>query len=101
MRKRALNVFAILILMSAAAAAQTPAQPAQPNMEGYWNNQAGSAPWDIEPHPAAFQVRAGQGVIVDTPDHKIPYKPEALARRSDLLDNHIFAEPQGHFAPSG
>ena len=95
MRKHAFIVPVILLLMSAGAAAQTP------NMEGYWNNQAGSAPWDIEPHPAAFQVPPGPGVIVDTPDRKIPYKPEALAKRNDLRDNHIFDDPQGHCAPSG
>ncbi len=95
MRKQAFTLAAILLSMSVAAAAQTP------NMEGYWNNQAGSAPWDIEPHAAAFQVPAGQGVIVDTPDHKIPYKPEALAKRNDLRDHHIFDDPQGHCAPSG
>ncbi len=51
MRKQAFTVAAILLLMSVAAAAQTP------NMEGYWNNQAGSAPWDIEPHTAALRFR--------------------------------------------
>src|SRR5436309_15243205 len=95
MRKQAFTAAAILLLMSVAAAAQTP------NMEGYWNNQSGSAPWDIEPHPAAFQTPAGDGVIIDTPDRKIPYKPEALAKRNDLRDNHIFDDPQGHCAPSG
>jgi hypothetical protein len=73
----------------------------KPKLEGYWNNQAGSAPWDIEPHPAQFQIPAGEGIIVDTPDRKIPYKPEALLKRNDLRDNHSFDDPQGHCAPSG
>jgi hypothetical protein len=73
----------------------------KPNLEGFWNNQAGSAPWDIEPHPAAFQIPPGEGIIVDTPNRKIPYKPEALEKRNDLRDHHIFDDPQGHCAPSG
>jgi len=73
----------------------------KPSLEGFWNNQAGSAPWDIEPHPAAFTVPAGTGIIVEPSDKKIPYKPEALAKRNDLRDNHIFDDPQGHCAPSG
>jgi hypothetical protein len=73
----------------------------KPNLEGFWNNQAGPAPWDIEPHPAEFSVPAGNGVIVDPADRKIPYKPEALAKRNDLRDHHIFDDPQGHCAPSG
>ena len=73
----------------------------KPNLQGYWNNQAGSAPWDIEPHPAQFQIPAGEGIIVDTPDRKIPYKPEALLKRNDMRDNHSFSDPQGHCAPSG
>lgn len=61
----------------------------------------GRRPWDIEPHPASFQIPAGQGVIIDTPDRKIPYRPEALEKRNDLRDNHSFDDPQGHCAPSG
>jgi hypothetical protein len=73
----------------------------KPNMEGFWNNAAGSAPWDIEPHPNAFQIPGGPGIITDTPDKKIPYKPELLAKRNDVRDNHIYDDPQGHCAPSG
>src|SRR3954470_8973579 len=56
----------------------------KPNLQGYWNNQAGAAPWDIEPHPASFQVPAGDGVIVDPADRRIPYQPAALQKRNRL-----------------
>jgi hypothetical protein len=96
---------AALLIFSTAVCAQT-YQPkltadGKPDLEGFWNPQGGSAPWDIEPHAAAFTIPAGTGVITDTPDKKIPYKPEALAKRNDLRDNHIFDDPQGHCAPSG
>jgi hypothetical protein len=93
----------MLTLLLVQAPAYTPKLTAdgKPNLEGFWNNQAGSAPWDIEPHPAAFQIPPGEGIIVDPPDRKIPYKPEALAKRNDLRDHHSFEDPQGHCAPSG
>jgi hypothetical protein len=46
-----------------------------------------SANGDIEPHAASWGVRAGQGIIVDPADGKIPYKPEALARRQANYKN--------------
>jgi len=95
-------IFTIL-LMAAQAQPYTPrlTRDGKPSLEGFWNNQAGSAPWDIEPHPAAFQVPGGTGIITNPADHKIPYKPDALAKRNDLRDNHSFDDPQGHCAPSG
>ena len=80
----------------AAAPAQAPAQgrgaapagPAlprtadgHPDFSGIWQVLDDSANGDIEPHAASWGVRAGQGIIVDPPDGKIPYKPEALAKR--------------------
>jgi hypothetical protein len=46
-----------------------------------------SANGDIEPHAASWGVRAGQGIIVDPADGKIPYRPEALARRQANFKN--------------
>jgi len=77
---------------AAAAPAQgrgaAPAGPAiprtaegKPDFSGIWQVLDDSANGDIEPHAASWGVRAGQGIIVDTPDGKIPYKPEALAKR--------------------
>jgi hypothetical protein len=87
---------------AAGSGANPPRTPeGKPNLQGYWNNQAGAAPWDIEPHPASFQVPAGDGVIVEPADRRIPYQPAALARRNQLRDNFAFEDPQAHCAPSG
>ena len=87
---------------AAASGAKPPRTPdGKPNLQGYWNNAAGAAPWDIEPHPASFQVPAGDGVIVDPSDRKIPYQPWALERRNELRDKYAFEDPQAHCAPSG
>jgi len=95
--------FLVFALIGVQAQTFTPklAADGKPSLEGYWNNAAGSAPWDIEPHPDSFSVPAGPGIIIDPADKKIPYKPEALAKRNDLRDHHIFDDPQGHCAPSG
>jgi hypothetical protein len=51
---------------------------------------------------AAFGFGGGGGNrIVDPPDGKIPYKPEARAKQQDLLQNHMAQEPELHCYQSG
>ncbi len=70
---------------------QAPALPrtadGHPDFSGIWQVLDDSANGDIEPHAASWGVRAGQGIIVDPADGKIPYKPEALARRQANYKN--------------
>jgi hypothetical protein len=51
-----------------------------PDLQGVWQarNQAN---WNLQDHPAAYNLPAGFGVIVDPADGTIPYRPEALERR--------------------
>jgi hypothetical protein len=72
----------------------------RPDLRGYWRAQHNGAAYDIEPNPGGFAVPATKGIIVDTPDKKIPYRPEALARRDELRKDG-FLDPQAHCAPSG
>jgi hypothetical protein len=58
-----------------------------PDFSGVWQVLDDSANGDIEPHAASWGVRAGQGIIVDPADGKIPYKPDALARRQANYKN--------------
>ena len=67
--------------------AATPFLPARlkedgktPDFRGIWQAR-GTAYVNIEGHAAVNAVRASTSIIVDPPDGKIPYKPEALARR--------------------
>jgi hypothetical protein len=104
MKTRILAATAALLFVSTLATAQYKPKTTvdgKPSMEGFWDNQAGAAPWDIEPHKGDQTMPPGDGIIIDTPDKKIPYKPEALAKRNDLRDHHIYDDPQGHCAPSG
>src|SRR5579884_2458137 len=48
-----------------------------------------------------FGVPAGKGVVVDPPDGKIPYQPWALAKRNDVVEHHMFDDPQAHCWLSG
>src|SRR5215470_12508550 len=53
----------------------------KPDLSGVWQVLDNSIDGNVEPHAASFGVRAGQGVIIDPPDGKIPYLPAALAKR--------------------
>jgi hypothetical protein len=51
---------------------------------------------------AGFGGFAGAGNrIIDPPDGKIPYKPEARAKQQDILNNHMADEPELHCYESG
>jgi hypothetical protein len=96
-----------------------------PDMQGFWNPPAIT---DIEPAPArggrgggpargggapggppggggaiaGFGGFAGAGNrIIDPPDGKIPYKPEARARQQDIIEHHMADEPELHCYQSG
>lgn len=72
----------------------------RPDFRGYWRAQHNGAAYDVEPGPGGFAIPPTKGVIIDTPDKKIPYRPEALARRDELRKDG-FLDPQAHCAPSG
>ena len=96
-------VIAVTAILGAALlplVAQTPAnafRPArtpdgQPNLMGIWQAMS-TAHYDLEPHAASMGVPAGVGVIVDPADGKIPYRPEALAKRNENLRNRAKLDP--------
>jgi hypothetical protein len=81
----------------APALAQTPARPAYvaprapdskaPDLSGIWQVLDNSIDGSLEPHEASRGIRAGVGVVIDPADGKIPYKPEALAKRQENFRN--------------
>jgi len=70
-----------------AAAAIPRTADGKPDLSGVWQVLDNSINENVEPHAASFGVRAGQGVIVDPPDGKIPYLPNALAKRQQNYKN--------------
>src|SRR5215471_4037161 len=74
----------------------------KPDMQGYWETRNFFTAFDLETHEKAeFGVPAGRGVIVDPPDGKIPYQPWAAAKKKDLVEHHMFEDPQAHCYLSG
>ena len=74
----------------------------KPDMQGYWQTRNFFTAFDLETHERAeFGVPAGKGVIVDPPDGKIPYQPWAAAKKKDLVEHHLFEDPQAHCYLSG
>ncbi|MBV8732122.1 MAG: hypothetical protein JO336_20130, partial [Acidobacteriia bacterium] len=74
----------------------------KPDMQGYWQTANFFTAFDLETHEKAeFGVPAGKGVIVDPPDGKIPYQPWALAKKKELMEHHMFEDPQAHCYLSG
>jgi hypothetical protein len=85
-----------------------PAGPVQrladgkPDMQGIWDAGNFGAAYDVEDHPVAeFEIPAGKGIIVDPPNGKIPYQPWAAAHKQDLLEHHMFGDPEAHCTVSG
>ena len=82
-----------LVAQTPAPAFRAPRTPdGQPNLMGIWQVMS-SAHYDIEPHAASLGVPAGTGVIVDPADGKIPYRPEALAKRNENFRNRAKLDP--------
>jgi hypothetical protein len=50
---------------------------------------------------AGFGRGGGGNRIIDPPDGKIPYKPEARAKQQDILQHHMADEPELHCYQSG
>jgi hypothetical protein len=63
-----------------------------PDLQGIWQVRNSSAAFDLEDHGGALGIPAGRSVIVDPPDGKIPYKPEALAKRQENFKNRETAD---------
>jgi hypothetical protein len=67
-------------------------------MQGYWERAFTSQ--DIEEHGAdGLNVQPGPSLVIDTPDHKIPYQPWALEFRKGIVDR--FISPLASCLPPG
>src|SRR5580658_693436 len=75
---------------------------AKPDMQGYWETANFFTAFDLETREKEqYGIPAGKGVIVDPPDGKIPYQPWALEKKKDLMEHHLFEDPQAHCYLSG
>jgi hypothetical protein len=67
------------------------ARPAKPDLQGIW--EVRKTPAALEAHSADDGIRAGESVIVDPPDGKIPYQPWAAAKRQENYKSRAQADP--------
>src|SRR5437762_3305301 len=75
-------------VLAAPASSQSTYKPGRtadghPDLTGIWETR-GTANWNLEGHAGSPGVPASKSVIVDPPDGKIPYKPEARAKRNAM-----------------
>jgi len=103
---------AVALTMVAVSGQTRPAAPAgaaarlsrmpdgKPNLNGIWQ-AVNSANWDLEDHDArrgpvvalgaSFSVPPGMGIVEGG---KIPYRPEALARKKENQENWLARDPE-------
>jgi hypothetical protein len=92
---RTLIAFSILILSASAQqkSYRAPRTPdGKPDLQGIWEAHA-TADANLEAHSAALGIRAGEGVIVDPPDGRIPYQPAARAIQKENFSKRAMADP--------
>jgi hypothetical protein len=64
----------------------------KPNLQGIW--EARSTAWgSVEAHGGSEGIRAGESIVVDPADGKIPYLPAALAQREENFKNRAKLDP--------
>src|SRR5580658_3464120 len=79
-------------LFLAAAAPEASKSDARRDLQGIWEAHS-TASAGLEAHSADAGIRAGESVIVDPPDGKIPYQPSAAAKRAENFKNRAAADP--------
>jgi len=71
-----------------------------PDFRGIWQART-SAYLNIEGHPAEKGVAAAKSIVVDPPDGKIPYLPDALKQRTQNYENRASADPAANCFQAG
>ena len=76
----------------------------KPDFQGLWEVRppGGNAAYDVEDHlKQVYGIPPGKGVIVDPKDGKIPYLRAAEQRKKDLVEHHMYEDPEAHCFLSG
>ena len=96
MRLRPLPLTLFLCALTAAAQSQAYRAPrtpdGKPDLQGFWQ-ALNTASYNIEPHSPSLGIPAGLGIVVDPPDGRIPYKPEAAAKQQVNFKKRAAADP--------
>ena len=98
MRHRVLTWLIAAAAVAAAGYSASPTAKAQsssrrpPDLQGVWRAW-NLAKYDLEDHGAKPGVPAGRGFVVDPADGRIPYKPEAQAKRTKNYEGTKTLDP--------
>src|SRR5579862_6974916 len=94
----------ILSFLAASAWAQSFSPPrlsnGHPDLQGVWRGAIVSPAFDLQAHEADYQIPAGPSVIVDPPDGKLPYLPQATKQAKINWDERD-RDPVGYCHPHG
>jgi hypothetical protein len=71
-----------------------------PDFRGIWQART-TAYINVEGHPAEKGIASARSIVVDPPDGKIPYLPEALKHRNDNYKNRETADPASNCFQAG
>jgi hypothetical protein len=71
-----------------------------PDFRGIWQARA-TAYINVEGHPAAKGIAAARSIVVEPPDGKIPYLPDALKQRDFNFKNRAAADPAANCFQAG
>jgi len=98
----AVTVLALTFGAAPPARAQNPvARPAYkvprtpdglPDLQGIWQVRDTTAAFDVQDHAGSLGIPPGRTIVVQPPDGKIPYKPEALAKRQENFKHRDTAD---------
>ena len=65
----------------------------KPDLQGYWDRAFTSQ--DVEEHGSdGLNTQAGPSLVIDTPDHRIPYTPAAAAIKNQRYENRHHSNPK-------
>jgi hypothetical protein len=90
MRALLIGLAGSLFLIAAAPEASKP--DSRRDLQGIWEAR-GTASASLEAHSADAGIRAGESVIIDPADGRIPYQPAAAAKRAENFKNRATADP--------
>ena len=64
-----------------------------PDLQGIWQVRGTTAQYDVQDHSGALGIPAGRGIVIQPGDGRIPYKPEALAKREQNFKSRDANDP--------
>jgi hypothetical protein len=73
-----------------------------PDLNGYYQSDAGGANYGLEAHAENFLTPASRGVVIDPPDGRLPYQAWARTERLDReLPHRGYDDPTAHCFVAG